>query len=318
VKGAIETREVITVADRGISLRGTYHKVQEDISSSLLGPNERDHIGMLFLNPGFLPRAADGDSAIYWAESFAKAGYPSFRFDLPGLGDSDGDVPVEMIDFAHLVNTGHYAPTLSALAKSITKRFNLLGVVVVGHCAGAVSAIYAAAASNEIKGLVLLDPYFHLARKSTTIRKTLRFWVPRYRLAGHLSDIYDRLKYYRLLLAGHRLPNNANVSLIRCWNQLASAGLPTIIFTAPKPKPKEGEFDYFRYLNLKSDGSRHVVVKHIEGTNHSFVKGTGKQAFLKHTEQWLSNCFPPRPRTDIDSSDHQRSNIAEMNATANS
>jgi pimeloyl-ACP methyl ester carboxylesterase len=44
----------------------------------------------------------------------------------------------------------------------LVKRFGLSGVVFFGHCAGAVSALYAGAASSDCKGLILLDPYFHV------------------------------------------------------------------------------------------------------------------------------------------------------------
>src|ERR1700690_2549332 len=130
VNRAIETRELITVDVGGICVRGTYHKSHEDGS----GLGTANRIGVVFLNHGFLPRAAPGDSAVYWADSFASCGYPSFRFDLPGLGDSDGDIPAQMLDF---INTGGYAPILSATVKELVERFNLSGVVTMGHCAGA-------------------------------------------------------------------------------------------------------------------------------------------------------------------------------------
>jgi pimeloyl-ACP methyl ester carboxylesterase len=293
VKTTIETRESITVAEGGMNLRGTYHMPQGEKADSPLGVNESNRIGVLFLNSGFHPRAASGDAAVYWADSFAKCGYPSFRLDLPGLGDSDGEPPREVTDFIHLVNTGRYAPLLSNATKNLTERFNLSGVVIAGHCAGAVSAIYAAAASNDVKGLVLLEPYFHGEElESTAIREEFRRWVVRNRMAGYLSAIYDRVKYFRSLVKRNELPRNANLPLIRCWNQLASAGLPVLVLKASAPNPRVGDFDYLRYVQLISPLNQRVEIKHIEGTNHSFVKGTGKEAVAGHTGQWLGAYFP--------------------------
>jgi pimeloyl-ACP methyl ester carboxylesterase len=280
VKRAIETREVITLDAGGIHLQGTYHRCEGDLPDSPQGRNQNSRIGVLFVNSGFLPRAADGNSAVYWADSFAKCGYPSFRFDLPGLGDSEGDLPVRMLEFVHLVNAGRYAPLLSTAAKNLTKRFNLLGVVVVGLCAGAVSAIYTAAASTEVKGLVLLDPYFHLQQASTNGLS----------LPTHMRNLFDRLRYLGLLLLGKKLPRNANLPLIRCWNQLVSAGVPMLVLTPSAPKVKAGEFDYLHHPTAQH--SRRIIVKHIERTNHSFVKGPGKEAVRTHTEQWLGTWFP--------------------------
>ncbi len=91
---AIEGRELITLDGRGVLLRGTFHRPRGSSSDSEPGASTRNRIGIVFLNSLSLPRAATGDSAVYWAESFADCGYPSFRLDLPGLGDTAGDIPL--------------------------------------------------------------------------------------------------------------------------------------------------------------------------------------------------------------------------------
>jgi pimeloyl-ACP methyl ester carboxylesterase len=241
----------------------------------------------LFLSFGFHPRCASGDAAAHWADSFAKCGYPSFRLDLPEPGDSDGDVPGKVADFIQLVNSGHYAPLLADTMKNLRERFKLSGVVLVGQCSGAVSAIYAAAASKDVKGLVLLDPYFHREEpEGTVIRKEFRRWV-----LG-ISAIYDYLKYFRLLVKTNELPKNANLPLVRCWNQLASAGLPILVLKAPALNPRMGDFDYLRYVQRLSHLSHQSIeVRHIEDTNHAFMKGPGKEAVRRHAEQWLRAHF---------------------------
>ena len=279
MKEVIESREVITLDAGGILLRGTYHRCEGELPDSPPAPSKSNRIGVLLLNSGFLPRAAFGDSAVYWADSFAKCGYPSFRFDLPGLGDSEGNLPVQMLDLVHLVNAGRYAPLLSTAAKSLTARFNLFGVVVMGLCAGAVSAIYTAAASTEVKGLVLLDPYFYLQQAGTN----------RYRVRAHMSNLFNNLKHFSLFSCTKKVPRNANLALIRCWTRLASAGVPMLVLTASTSKPEVGEFDYL--FQLTSQYSR-IIVKHIERTDHSFVKAPGKAATRAQIEEWLADYFP--------------------------
>lgn len=285
MKVAAGSRELITVATGTSTLQGTYHEAS--------GGGNESRIGILFSNAGFLPRAGTGDNAVYWAESFARRGYPCFRLDLPGLGDSPGDLPVKLLDFVDLVNSAHYAPLLVAAAQNLSKRFDLTGMVLFGHCAGTVSAVYAAGASREIKGLILLDPYFHRQQQSSTIRTKFRVWVPQNPVAGMLSKAYDRLKYLKSLTRKNEFPDNANSALIRCWHQVASAGVPMIVFTAPPPNPRLGEFNYLQKLQRKSGRIYRVEVNAVEGTNHSFVRGPGREAVRKKTEQWLEVNFPP-------------------------
>jgi pimeloyl-ACP methyl ester carboxylesterase len=310
MRRSIGKRQIVSVTVDGHRLSGTFHLPPCQGGSP---PSRRTLPGVLFLNPGVLPRSANGDSAVYWAESLALAGYSAFRFDLPGLGDSDGEPPSEVIDFQHLVNAGHYGPVVSALVKELAARFSMPGIIVVGHCAGAVSALYAAPETPEIKGLVLLDPYFFLQREITSrnllcvwqmkmIRRleeadlgakdTLREQHRGLRIFSYTSRAYDRLKSFRLLLRRNKLPKNANLPLIRCWNRLVSAGLPMLVLKAPALAPKVGEFDYLGYLQSTLPANSVVTANRIEGTNHSFAEGTGKEEVRRHIEQWLRTGNP--------------------------
>ena len=70
MKLATERRELITLDGFDVLLRGTYHKPAATMPPST--------IGIVFLNSLSLPRASTGDSAVYWADSFAEGGFPSF------------------------------------------------------------------------------------------------------------------------------------------------------------------------------------------------------------------------------------------------
>ena len=165
---------------------------------------------MMFLNSLSIPRTATGDSAVYWADSLARGGYPVFRLDLPGLGDSCGEVPNELLDF---INEGGFGSIASAKAKELVQRFDLAGVVIVGHCAGAITAIHAAAGCPECKGLILMDPYFHLQKANRPkVRQKLSDWARRSKLGGLFSNIYDLARDVRLLLLRNAPPGKCKCS----------------------------------------------------------------------------------------------------------
>jgi pimeloyl-ACP methyl ester carboxylesterase len=293
---AIEGRELITLDGRGVLFRGTFHRPRGTDSSAEPCAGTRNRTGVVFLNSLSLPRAATGDSAVYWAESFADCGYPSFRFDLPGLGDTAGDIPLELLNF---INAGGYASITAAKVEELVKRFELSGVVLVGHCAGTVSAIYAAAAgAGKCKGLVLLDPYFHVPQAvRPKLRQGLSNWALQSKMGGVLSRIYDRVRDVLLLLRRNAPPRNANFGLLNRWKEVASAGLPILFIKAPARKsagikPRVGEFDYLKYVLGLAGRNSKVVVELIEGTDHSFANRQGRAAVRQHTESWLASYFP--------------------------
>jgi pimeloyl-ACP methyl ester carboxylesterase len=282
---ATETRQLITLRGLGGVVRGTYHKPHGESS-------EARRTGVLILNSLSPTRAAAGDSAVYWAESLAGYGYPAFRLDMPGFGDSDGNPPPELLKF---INTGGYGPIASALMGELSERFGLSGVVVVGLCAGAVSALYTAAASKECRGLVLMDPYFYLPIPPPSwIWQKLTGRISRTALGRLISKGYERFTDLRLYLRRNPMPENANFSLLRCWKTVASAGLPILLLKAPATKPRGEEFDYLKYILEQAGSNSRVAVKVVEGAGHTFSNRVGRAGVQQLIESWL-NFYLPLP-----------------------
>src|SRR5271170_3397262 len=176
MKKTIDSRDLIVLDGYNVIATGTYHKARGRETDQQSGLIDESRIGVVFLNSLSPTRAANGDSAVYWAESFADCGYPSFRMDLPGFGDSHGDPPTDLLNF---INAGRYAPIASIKIQELVGRFGLDGVIIVGLCSGAVSAVYTAAVSKECMGLILMDPYFHLP-----VKKSSKVWQ---KLTGRIS-----------------------------------------------------------------------------------------------------------------------------------
>ena len=295
MKDAIRGRELFTLEALGTTIQGTCHLPHDEAS----GPQKqlRDARGPgVLLIPGLLsPRAGIGDSAVYWADSLAKSGYTSVRVDLPGSCDSGGDAPAELMNF---INAGGYEAVTVEILKQIVVRYNLSSVVIMGHCTGSVTALFAAANFKECRGLILTEPYFHiLPPVPTKTREALSDWASKNRLGGILSDLFDRLKELRLRLRRSELPGNANVALLKRWKSLASAGLPILVLKAPAPKasgakPRLGEFDYLGHVMGLAGGQSQVSLEVIEGTGHSFADPVGRVAVRRIAEGWLHKHFP--------------------------
>lgn len=305
---AIKTRELITLSGQSAPIQGTYHK-PEDAKDGLGADGfARKRVGVLFVNSLFLPRTATGDSSVYWAESFANRGYPTFRVDLPGLGDSDAPLNTALLDF---INAGGYESIAGGIVDELVARFVLSGMVIVGHCAGSVTALFGASASKQCRGVVLLDPYFFLPQqlKKSKAWKRLVRWGSESRFGGFLSNLYDRIKKIGLTVRGSRPPGNANVPLLKRWKEIAATReLPVLLFKAPGrktagTKPRTGEFDYLQHILTVAGRRSRVTVQLIDGTDHSFANRIGRAAVRQHAEHWLCENFPIVRREDSERAD---------------
>jgi pimeloyl-ACP methyl ester carboxylesterase len=285
-------RQLTTLDGDGVLLHGTHHKPRSVAADG--APVSTKTLGVMFMNALSSPRSLVGDSGAYWATCFADRGYPSFRFDLPGLGDSYGEIPNDLLRFT---NEGGYASVASSKTGELVQRHRLSGAVMFGHCAGATTAIYAASNCTDCKGLILMDPYFNLPKALTsTLPSGLVLWARRSKVGAMIRTTYDRVREFPGTLRKGGLPANANFSLISRFKQVVSRGVPLLIFRAYQPAVGSGTgeagFDYLAYMSSFAVRSNQFSIKTIEATDHSFSNRAGRLAVRQHTETWLSEYFP--------------------------
>jgi pimeloyl-ACP methyl ester carboxylesterase len=286
------TRELFTLTAGSAIIPGTHHKCAGQVNPT----------GVLMFNTGFLPRSSDADSGVYWADCFAQSGYPAFRVDLPGLGDAAGQIPQPLLEF---INDGGYSPVLSAVVRELTVRYKLGGMVLMGHCAGAVTATYTAALTPECRGLILTDPYFHLEHEKADLVVAVKDWVMWGPMAKITRHLYHALRSFYLLAkrfpttgAGSgSLPPNANLPMLRGCKQFLSNGLPILVLQSPRwsattAKGGHGQFDYLGHVQSSVGSGARMSVVSLEGIDHSFANSAARKAVLENTGQWLKQYFP--------------------------
>ncbi len=289
-------------------LNGTYH-VPAGLGEQ--GPHPSGRIGFLFWNPGFVPRSSIGDLAAHLADHLAGLGFHAFRFDMPGLGDSQGDVPTEVLQIFQMIQEGGHLQHVLALKCLLVREFNLKGLIYVGHCGSATTAVYAAERDRtaDLLGCVLLDPSFiwyrlpgengkhvpdshnwlsALRKKAYLFRRMLRAWMLQSPGGQTASALYARLKLLNRRLSGSELPFDANLRLLNSYRNLLARKFPLLVLTVPPSIRKADDFDYVRYL------SRERVLPHftrheINGTDHSLVAGEGESAVREHLLAWLQS-----------------------------
>lgn len=300
----------------GYRLFGTMH---DHTPSS---PSQR--LGVLLLSFGQQPRSWVGDLGSSIADRLDAGGYPTFRFDMPGLGDSPGEIPVYLEDLWREILLGAHENPLHALSKELVNRFSLKGLVIGGFCGGAITAIYSVnARSSLLKGLVLLEPEMALVRSSSTLpenkpppltideyqegvelvwkrltstnswrrlmsgKADLKFW---FKLWSGLGNFFTQ-KFNMIGKHSINLPLETNLRMLDSWNLARRLRIPTLVITVGSPNRNK----YYRAYGLEPGVINLRTGLHwveIPNTTHAMLTGGAKNSVGEYFENWLHNNYP--------------------------
>ena len=287
MKQALTRRALISLKVGGSFARGTYHKPSDRLSESDLSASASGRTGLLIINSLTAPRAGGAGNAVYWAELAAEDNYPCFRFDLPGLGDSEAASEQES-DPINFITEGGYRSTISQLLEELVERFELDGVIIFGHCAGAVTALYGGSRQKLCRGLILMDPYFNYPRMVSRVSPAVSIWWRHNRFGRLLRHCYDLGRDLQRAVRRDGLPPSANRPLLEQWRHVASRGLPILIIQSPGFQPVRGQFNYIAHAIALAGRKARVSVEVIPGTDHSFADLAGRQGVHEVVSKWLA------------------------------
>jgi hypothetical protein len=290
-------RSVLTIPTSGSALFGTCHLPQGASSG---------RAGFLFLNAGPAPRAGNSDLSAHLCDHLASLGFPSFRFDLPGLGDTPGELPDDVEVFWRDVQLGRNVESAADLARKLRVKFGLTDLVMGGMCAGAVTSVLAVdQAVDAITGLILLEPNFRVTpilRQSSDrrvarspfsrIRASLgrgwisRQWLRRFTRPGPFVRRFGMLLPILLriltLVAGR--PREINWRVVWALRRALSRRLPVFLATARGV----GEDHYCRCLlaEFPRGCGRSLTEVSVADTNHIMTRGQARHILAASISTW--------------------------------
>lgn len=305
------SRVILTWRILDEDLVGTYHVP----AKNTFGEHTSTHrIGVLLLNPGPAPRAGNSDLSVHIGDRLASRGFPVFRFDLPGLGDSSGSTPTEYYTYWQEVLRGRNDATTLVLANKLKQQFGLSSVIVGGLCAATVPTLRVADSHpGAIAGVILMEPVFSVGQESMndnlragmvavlsvsakaklcrvfSVRDWLVFLTGGNRVAVALRPLRPFLVLIQRSLVGHTLPKDMNVPLFMHWRGSLTHGTHSFVVVAEG----QGTDRYVAYamdsLPAKSPGM--ITLIRVPQTNHTLTSGHARDIVLDAVEQWMLDRF---------------------------
>jgi alpha-beta hydrolase superfamily lysophospholipase len=157
---AISAHEELELTSAGVELRErplTVHTPDGPLFGILTEPlGERRELSALLINAGAQRRTGPNRMWVEIARRWAARGVPTLRFDLAGIGDSDGDTA----SLAHVSTI--YAQTYGRQARAALDTLHACGLpqraLVLGLCAGGYWSLHTALADERVGTVVMLNP----------------------------------------------------------------------------------------------------------------------------------------------------------------
>ena len=115
-------------------------------------------IGVNILNPGLKNRVAPNRLNVKIARLLCEKGFYVFRFDPHGIGDSEGELPDEIVlELWGSIQQGRFVEDTICSNNFFMNKCSLDELVMIGSCGGAVTAFFTGAIDDRVTRLMLID-----------------------------------------------------------------------------------------------------------------------------------------------------------------
>lgn len=231
--------------------------------------------GVILLNAGLVHHAGPFRINALLSRRLAQAGFPTLRFDKPGVGDSDNATSTDPV---------RRRLNLEAAFEAIKSRTSIDRFVVGGICSGADEAFRLAESDPRPAGLLLIDGFAF---------RTPGFW---------LRHVLPRLMDWRRLREGLRRSGKEKPSLVdfrefpgrkearRRMRALAQANVKCLfVFTG-------GAYPYFNHRQqlrqaLGAAAMVNSTLEHWPDSDHTFYLQEHRERLIGAIESWMRNEF---------------------------
>jgi len=276
---------------------------------------------LVFPNFGYVPRSGQAGIAARICDEVARRGVHGLRVDMPALGDSEGELPEYLPEWAEGVRAGSLAaPVLAAIA-DFRQRLGIERVILGGLCAASITALYAFNEHpNSLCGLVLLEPELFtgesVARQDEATdgrrsdRRSTSGW---FRIMSSAHRVFTGWGWMRVitgenesarglplprglvrrlfLIQKDSLPARTNLPLVAAWQTAIRCRIPMLVMTAHGGM-RELFFERVNlvvapdYVKLVGAG-RAIEHVRVPGTNHNFTAGKAIDCVTAEVVKWV-------------------------------
>jgi dienelactone hydrolase len=263
--------------------------VQFGLDSGLLGvitrPTGRtsDALACVMFNFGVTHRVGPRRIQVKMARRLAQEGFATLRFDLSGIGDSQGaDAALSFEEQA--------TNDLRAALDEIEKHLGIRQVVIFGLCSGVAPGLRMAAEDSRVIGLLSFDGYAFtspVANFERRLRRLLRFpkaqishWIER--LLGHDRPEGDLLK------TGERLKVVTPADFAREMDTLIKQGVSIYLIYSGSLQQRDRNHDQM-YPLRGAPFLQKVRYEFMPKVDHSFTDIAGQQFFIDAACRWVED-----------------------------
>ena len=265
--------------------------------------SEPADLAVIITNAGIIHRVGPHRLHVRLARTFAERGYPTLRYDLPGIGDSEG-VGGEQVMQMKLAGTRAALDKLQRMG--VARRF-----VIMGICSGADHALVSSVMDPRLAGAVVIDPTTIFPtprhRLNRVLQRGSRIFVPRvlWRLVTGRYGVLKRVSgpqeppMYGLPRAPAADDVASRTQAVEALGALAKRGTRLLMIMTGHTR------EVFSYRGQIADafpeveGLRSVLrVEHFPAAGHTF----GSERDRGHLESTVLDWLPsiPQKRADRD------------------